>query len=218
MRAAYYPCALQTPVKESVHAGVMWKCILSHTFQDCFYRLNAYCSKPKQTSPLPNVPVCHSWCPARLAAELSLAGLEKAKNGQNFCMGNLTFSISACQTSRSKAVPKEPRWGQAILCPQLRLLLPQQRRRSFLRLLLSKHGARFYFFLKHFRNDLIHTKRAFSLFSSQWLYWRLPTSPIKPRFSTFQNRERASEEATIQVVQWSHYFILYLAPYSCKIT
>lgn len=34
----------------------------------------------------------------------------------------------------------------------------------------------------------------------------------------FWNRDKAGEEATIQVAQWFHYIILYLAPYSCKIT
>ena len=103
----------------------------------------------------------------------------KSKNGQNFWLGNLTSSTSAHQTFRSKVIWRKPRWGEAILCPQLRLLLPQQRKRSFLMLLISseKRGARFYFFLKHFRNDPISTEAsalsAPNGFTRDWLHLQL---------------------------------------------
>ena len=115
----------------------------------------------------------------------------KGKNKQNFCLGNLTSSISVHQAFQSKVIWRKPRWWEQILHPQLRLLLPQQRKRSFLTLLVlsEKRGAPLILLLpetfqklSHINKERLQPFQPPSDFTRDWLHLQL--NHDFPRFRT----------------------------------
>lgn len=89
------PICLAPPVKESVRADVMWKCILSLHFR-------IVSIGTMQIAVNQNRPLLYWTCQVSLLVPshcwIVTGRTRKGKNRQNFRVGNLTSSTSACQT------------------------------------------------------------------------------------------------------------------------